>query len=142
MSAPLRAAATRALAPLALMALIFFLSAQPDLDSGLGVWDTILRKLAHITEYAVLTLLWGWALRPLTDRFAALAATIALLYAATDEFHQSFVTGRTGTPMDVVIDALGVVLAMALIRLSIAGRGTSRRVSFRRRQRVATEEDL
>lgn len=38
--------------------LIFFLSHQPDLRSGLpGQWDFILRKLAHITEYAILTLL-------------------------------------------------------------------------------------
>ena len=37
--------------PLALMALIFALSAQPDLNSGLGGWDTVLRKLAHMTEF-------------------------------------------------------------------------------------------
>ena len=34
--------------PLLLMGLIFFLSAQPDLSSGLGTADTILRKLAHM----------------------------------------------------------------------------------------------
>ncbi|MBI5103954.1 MAG: hypothetical protein HZB46_03005 [Solirubrobacterales bacterium] len=50
--------------PLALMALIFFLSAQPDLSSGLGSWDLVLRKLAHMTEYGVLFLLWWRALCP------------------------------------------------------------------------------
>jgi len=45
------------------MGLIFFLSAQPDLSTGLGTWDFILRKLAHITEYGVLWWLWHWALR-------------------------------------------------------------------------------
>ena len=41
---------TRFAPPLALMGLIFFLSAQPDLSSGLGTWDTVLRKLAHMAE--------------------------------------------------------------------------------------------
>lgn len=107
----------RALAPLALMGLIFFLSAQPDLDSGLGVWDTILRKLAHFGVYGALTLLWVWALRPATARALPLAAAIALAYAATDEYHQSFVAGRTGSPIDVAIDAAGVIAALAPLRL-------------------------
>lgn len=98
------------------MALIFFLSAQPDLDSGLGVWDTVLRKLAHLGEYFALTLLWAWALRPVSARPAPLAAAIALLYAATDEYHQSFIAGRAGTPLDVAIDAVGVIAALALLR--------------------------
>ena len=42
------------------------------------------------------------------------AAGITLAYAATDEFHQSFVTGRNGTPADVLIDAVGVAIAAAL----------------------------
>src|SRR3954467_549824 len=51
------------LPPVALMGLIFFLSAQPDLSSGLGGWDILLRKLAHASIYAVLVLLWWRALR-------------------------------------------------------------------------------
>ena len=108
--------ALRSLAPLALMALIFVLSAQPNLDSGLGTLDLILRKLAHATEYALLTLAWAWALRPATRLSVPLAALIALIYAATDEYHQSFVAGRTGTAADVVVDALGVGIALALLR--------------------------
>src|SRR5918998_6506033 len=42
--------------PLAVMALIFALSATPDLSSGLGTWDLVLRKLAHVTIFAVLWL--------------------------------------------------------------------------------------
>jgi VanZ family protein len=106
----------RTLAPIGLMAVIFVLSAQPDLDSGLGTFDLILRKIAHMTEYAVLTLLWAWALRPLTPRSALPAAAIALLYAITDEYHQTFVEGRGGTVVDVGIDAIGVVIALALLR--------------------------
>jgi VanZ family protein len=98
------------------MGLIFFLSAQPDLDSGLGALDFVLRKLAHATEFALLTLLWAWAIRPLTPRSALPAALIALAYAASDEYHQTFVTGRSGSPVDVAIDAAGVLLALAALR--------------------------
>ena len=100
-------AAGRFAAPLLLMVLIFFLSAVPELNSGLGVWDTVLRKLAHMTEFGLLCALWMRALRrPVT------AAAIALAYAATDELHQTFVAGRTGSPWDWAIDAAGVGLAV------------------------------
>ncbi len=111
----------RLLPPLALMGLIFFLSAQPDLSSGLGVWDTIGRKIVHMAEYGLLWFLWWRALgfgSPLP------AAAIAIGYAATDEWHQSFVEGRPGTPVDVLIDATGVAIAIT--------------VAAWRRQRVAT----
>jgi VanZ family protein len=109
-------AARRALAPLALMVVIFILSAQPDLDSGLGTWDSILRKLAHLAEYCTLTLLWAWALAPISRRALPVAAAISLAYAASDEYHQSFVEGRDGRPLDLGIDALGVALGLALLR--------------------------
>src|SRR5918999_1763327 len=98
--------------PLALMGVIFFFSAQPDLSTGLGTWDTILRKAAHMAEYGLLWLLW-W--RALGYRNAGAAAAITIAYGATDEFHQSFVEGRHGTPVDVLIDAAGVALAAAAV---------------------------
>jgi VanZ like protein len=102
----------RALPALAFMGLIFWLSAQPHLGTGLGIWDFVLRKLAHMTEYGVLTLLWYRALAPSLGRAEAAAATIALLYAISDEWHQSFVAGRHASPIDVGIDAVGIVLAL------------------------------
>jgi hypothetical protein len=114
----LRAALLLWAPPLALMALIFGLSAQPDLNSGLGVWDLIGRKLLHATEYGVLVLLWWRALREsAAARFALpVAVAISLAYAAGDEYHQTFVRGRHGTPVDVGIDAVGMALAAALVR--------------------------
>ena len=94
--------------PLALMGLIFFLSAQPNLATDLGVWDTILRKIAHMVEYGLLWFLWWRALgygSPLP------AIAIALGYAITDELHQTTVDGRHGSSWDVAIDAAGVGLA-------------------------------
>jgi VanZ family protein len=95
--------------PLAVMALIFALSATPDLSSGLGAWDTLLRKLGHITIYGIL---WLTLARATRWRRPVLASVIAIAYAISDEVHQSFVEGRHGTAVDVTIDALGVGLAV------------------------------
>src|SRR3954447_4546489 len=96
---------TRFAPPVALMALIFFLSAQPDLNSGLGTWDTVLRKGAHMTEYG---LLWVLRWRALGGGHPGPSIVIVLAYAASDEWHQSFVDGRHGSPWDWAIDAAGV----------------------------------
>ena len=90
-------------------AVIFTLSSIPSLSTGLGTWDTILRKGAHLTEYAVLG---GLLYRALDREPLALAAGIA--YAATDELHQYFVRGRHASPVDVAIDAVGVAVGMLL----------------------------
>ena len=90
-------------------AVIFTLSAIPSLSTGLGLWDTILRKAAHVSEYGVLDAL---LLRALEREAPALAAGIA--YAASDELHQHFVRGRHAAPVDVAIDAIGVAAGMLL----------------------------
>jgi VanZ family protein len=116
--------------PLALMGLVWFLSAQPDLNSGLKE-DFLLRKCAHVTEYAFLTLLWARAiaglgphLLPGTHRRRATlrpavatgaAAVVAVLWAASDEWHQTFVRGRVGAVHDVGIDGIGVAIAVVLL---------------------------
>jgi VanZ family protein len=103
--------------PLALMALIFFFSAQPSLNSGLGWIDHVGRKLVHAGEYGLLCFLWWRALRTVMDRVGALYAgfTVAAAYAVTDEFHQRFVTGRHSTWVDVLIDSMGAALAALLV---------------------------
>jgi VanZ family protein len=88
-------------------AVIFALSSVASLSTGLGTWDTVLRKGAHVTEYAILGAL---LYRAFKREAPALAAGIA--YAATDELHQHFVRGRHATPVDVAIDALGVTLGI------------------------------
>ena len=92
-------------------ALIFVLSSIPSLSTGLGTWDLVVRKAAHVTEYAILGALLVRAL----DRPAA-AAALAVAYAATDELHQHFVPGRTGAVVDVLIDAVGVIAGLVLYR--------------------------
>jgi VanZ family protein len=106
----------RALAPLALMGVIFYFSAQPAAGEH-PWWVLILRKLGHVTGYALLTALWAWALHSIVRRPVLVAVCIALAYACTDEFHQTFVRGREGTPRDVLIDAIGMAIAVALIAM-------------------------
>ena len=92
-------------------AVIFALSSVPDLGTGLGGWDLLLRKLAHGAEYALLGFL---LLRALGRRYLAVALGVA--YAVTDELHQHFISGRVGAPTDVAIDALGVVVGVLVGR--------------------------
>jgi VanZ family protein len=106
----------RILAPLALMAVIFYLSAQPA-GAHHAWWVIVLRKLGHISGYALLTALWAWALRGVVSRPVLWAVLISLAYACTDEVHQTFVRGREGTPRDVGIDAIGMALAALLISM-------------------------
>lgn len=89
---------------LAIMGLIFFLSAQPDLGTGIKGWDTLLRKLGHMGVFGALFLALLYALpgRPRE------AAAIAVLYAISDEWHQTFTEGRHGSPVDVLIDSVGI----------------------------------
>lgn len=109
---------TRFAPPLLLMGAIFFLSAQPDLNSGLGSWDTILRKLAHMVEFGLLWFLWWRALGYGNRLWPAL---IAIAYAVTDELHQTTVEGRVGSPVDVLIDSAGVALAVLVARRARSG---------------------
>ncbi len=91
-------------------AVIFAFSSVPNLATDLGVWDTILRKCAHASEYAVLAVLLFRALgrnRP--------AFLIGFAYAITDELHQAFVGGRHASPFDVSMDAAGLALGLLVL---------------------------
>ena len=116
------------LPPLVLMGVIFVLSAQPSLDSGLGLLDTIGRKIVHFAEYALLCALWWRAFRSVVPpRHAiAVAFAVASLYAVSDELHQSFVEGRHGSPLDWAIDTAGSgAAAIALRRRALASRAAA-----------------
>jgi VanZ family protein len=116
----------RVIAPLALMALIFFLSAQESVGPPLPAFT---RVIAHFSEYAVLAALWIWALAPALGRPAlGAAAAIAFLYAISDEIHQSHVPGRDSDPVDVLVDTVGIATAtwLSARRAGLRRRPTSR----------------
>ena len=134
----------------ALMAVIFAFSAQPGAESDAltqpaampiaelmasmqdgadeatltaiyNIVATIIRKMAHLGEYALLGLFTALALNAHGYAQKWLPVLIGVAYAATDELHQAFVPERLGTPVDVMIDAVGVIvgvwIAAFLIRI-------------------------
>jgi VanZ family protein len=118
--------ALRLALPLALMAGIFYFSAQPYDGAGLAWWEVFARKLGHFSGYLVLALAWAWALEALIDRPRLWAAAISFAYACSDEFHQTFVDGRTGKVLDVGIDTLGIAAALLVVAPALARRRRAR----------------
>jgi len=99
------------------MALIFLLSSQPDLPHISETWlDILIRKAGHALEYAVLCFLLGRALargEGLPLRVALRwSLVVTVLYALSDEWHQSWVPGRKSRWYDVVVDTLGALGAL------------------------------
>ena len=80
----------------------------------------ICRKLAHLTEYGIFSLLVYRSLSTLGSlggrlQRAFLSVSAAAAYSLTDEFHQLFVVGRHGSVTDCAIDSVGAVLAMLVV---------------------------
>lgn len=101
------------------MAAIFVLSGTPsDEIPKVEGWDVLLKKGGHMVAYAMLTVLLLRALETQTPtrKAAWLAVGIAVLYAITDEYHQTFVPGRKGTGIDVLVDAAGALVGLRVWR--------------------------
>ncbi|MFT3895787.1 MAG: VanZ family protein [Anaerolineales bacterium] len=98
------------------MAVIFYFSSQPSNElPNFGLLDYLVKKSGHMTVYAALALSLWFALEWKLD-WRWLAWLIAVLYAATDEFHQVFTPGRHPSVWDVVIfDNLGALISLAVI---------------------------
>lgn len=80
----------------------------------------LIRKLAHFTEYAILSLFLYFSFNPRRPegwhkRSALAAVVIAGLFSLTDEYHQSFVPGRTASIKDCGIDTLGALLGILIL---------------------------
>ena len=94
-----------------------FPSASPE---TLTFYHGYIRKLAHLTEYAVLAFLAIRALSATTIvklreyRFT-IAILLVLVVASLDEFHQSFETSRTSAVWDVVLDVIGGSMAATFL---------------------------
>jgi hypothetical protein len=101
-----------------MMALIFFVSSQPKADiPQFGVWDLLVKKAAHMFGYGLLAVAVLRGVRgeaPFAGKQIVWALMWTLLYALTDEYHQTFVAGRGGTLIDVGVDALGALVGLAI----------------------------
>ena len=81
-----------------------------------------IRKAAHMTEYAIFSIFVMIAL--IVDgikgvRIPVISAVIAIAFAATDEFHQTFVPGRYGCVLDVLIDAAGSIIGLNILYIKM-----------------------
>jgi VanZ family protein len=104
----------RWLAVIGWMALIFFFSSQPQLPSPEDpLVDLLFKKSAHFAVYAVLAVLL-WRALPAGHWAWRLAWVLAVLYASSDEWHQSFVPNRHPQVTDVLIDACGAATGLLI----------------------------
>ena len=104
-----------------LMAIIFAFSSTPsDNLPSYGLWDTLVKKGGHMSGYGLLALAYLYGLGQgsgdFPRRFYVFAWVLTVLYALSDEFHQSFVPGRHASLVDVfVFDAGGAALALVAL---------------------------
>lgn len=107
--------------------LIFWFSSIPNytgkgvnFETFTGILDFSCRKVAHFFEYAVLMILLYRAVqmswRQIPQTHFLLCFSFSVLYAISDEIHQSTVFGRSGNSFDVFVDALGALCGYALYR--------------------------
>lgn len=85
----------------------------------------VIRKLAHIIEYLLLTLSYYYSISKTFkssgnfQKTFFIAFLLGLFYAITDEYHQTFIPGRVGTYEDVLIDSVGILTGYLLLNFKI-----------------------
>jgi len=122
------------LVPVALwLGVIFYQSSRSTLPFPPGLSDRLVSMAGHFVEYAVLAGLLWWGISHLlaNGRIRVLVVLgVALVYAISDEWHQSFVPGRTPDVWDVVVDMIGAMAGIVVTR-RILGKLASRRENAR-----------
>ena len=95
------------------MSVIFWFSSQPGEAFPVFSWaDAIVKKSGHLFGYAMLALSYLFALS-MDNKRRWLVWSLVMLYAATDEFHQSFVPGRYASAWDILIfDNIGALFSL------------------------------
>ena len=90
---------------------------EKELNLKIDKYHIVIRKLAHLTEYLILgilvmNLLINYNIE--LKRLLLISLIICILYACSDEIHQLFIKGRSGQPLDVLIDTIGSTLGIAI----------------------------
>ncbi len=105
------------------MMCIFAFSNRPTIQASIfDPIDFIIKKTAHLTEYAILLVLLFRAIyfhfkkKLSLDILENIAVVFSMIYAVTDEYHQSFISGRTATVRDVFIDFIGILIGISIIK--------------------------
>jgi VanZ family protein len=104
--------------------IIFALSATPNLRVAQAAdLDFVVRKAGHLAAFGILAvLLWRALALSAVRRAIVWSCVLTVAYAATDEFHQSFTSGRHPSPLDVGIDSVGALLFLLALTLWLRGR--------------------
>ena len=114
------------LPPISLMTIIFFLSSRQSISVGKSYEvNFVTFKSMHILEYALMFfLLFRAYYRTFTKKNKSilffLAIITTLIYAAFDEFHQTFVPTRSGALRDIGIDSIGILLSFLYTKIHLA----------------------
>jgi len=102
---------------------IFLFSSLSSVETPFLIWwDVLIKKTAHLIEYAILAILLFRALRMTYENrksqssLLQMSGILSSLYAVSDEIHQGFTPGRTPTVRDVIIDIIGITLALFLVK--------------------------
>jgi len=103
--------------------IIFSFSNRPTISASyFDPLDFIIKKAAHLTEYAILFSLifrafyQSWYPKKGIDYWENMALISTLIFAISDEWHQSFITGRTATIRDILIDFIGILIGLSIIK--------------------------
>jgi VanZ family protein len=111
---------------LLLAALIVFLSSMPDqsLPGDVSEIKQVIYNLAHVPAYGLLAFLWLKSFpetKPGKKHFTVTLLILVgiVLFAISDEIHQSFVPGRTSSYMDIGLDVIGISLGFAASKLNL-----------------------
>lgn len=106
------------------MVVIFGLSHQTgsDLNSYLPWVQRLMPWLnsfdiGHFVSYFILSCLIWWAMASHRLIVSFIVVFICILYGITDEYHQSFIAGRTPDLLDIRNDTIGALLAMVVVRI-------------------------
>jgi VanZ family protein len=98
---------------LIIMTVIFLLSSTPSNQiPNFGTWDVLVKKGSHLLGYGLLaqSYRYGFGGKKLNANWKA--GSLAILYAISDEIHQSFIPGRNASVMDIGIDTIGILLSL------------------------------
>lgn len=107
------------------MVTMFILSSNPtSVISDNHLIDTLYKKAGHVVGYALLAASFAWALQPERSGSYLSAILLAVLFAISDEIHQSYTPGRTPSAVDVLIDTLGAAAGLLLYHRLRFGRIT------------------
>lgn len=89
------------------------------INIDLNTLTFVIRKIAHMCEYALLFLLIYYGLHKTFkyQYYLLISLILTFLYACSDEFHQTFISGRSGQFKDVLIDTIGMIIMFSIIYL-------------------------